>query len=218
MFQLERRQQLIILIITAVILFGGGYKYACWQKNNPAESKVALEQFEEQLETLSGAEEKKTEIMVHVTGAVEKSGVYRLPANARVNDAVKKAGIQAEANLDGLNLAAPLIDGQKIIVPLKQDLNLEDGKILPGQSGAFTSNMTGNTSGGNQAAPDALININTADQAALENLPGIGPALAQRIIQYREKNGLFKTPEDIKNVAGIGEKRFENLKDLITIY
>ena len=211
MFQLERRQQLIVLIIAALILFGGGYKYACWQKNRVAESKVALEQ----LETMPGEDEKGEEIVVHVTGAVEKSGVYRLPAGARVNDALKKAGVQAEADLDSLNLAAPLIDGQKVTVPLRQE-NLGMGN--PG--GPFSSIPPKSMAGGDTPAPgnESLININTADQAALDSLPGIGPALAQRIIQYREKNGPYKVPEDIKNVSGIGEKRFENLKDLITVY
>ncbi|GAB6274952.1 MAG: ComEA family DNA-binding protein [Peptococcaceae bacterium] len=211
MFQLERRQQLIVLIIAALILFGGGYKYACWQKNRAAESKVTLEQ----LEAMPGEDEKGEEIVVHVTGAVEKSGVYRLPAGARINDALKKAGVQAEADLDSLNLAAPLIDGQKIIVPLRQE-NLGMGN--PG--GPFSSGPPKNMTSRETPAPGSggLVNINTADQAALDSLPGIGPALAQRIIQYREKNGPYKVPEDIKNVSGIGEKRFENLKDLISVY
>lgn len=215
MFQLERRQQLIVLIIAALILFGGGYKYACWQKNRAAESKVALEQ----LETMPGEDKKGEEIVVHVTGAVEKSGVYRLPAGTRVNDALEKAGVQAEADLDSLNLAAPLIDGQKIIVPIKQEnSSVNSPGINPG--GPFSAGPPKSMAGGGTPAPGSggLININTADQAALESLPGIGPALAQRIIQYREKNGPYKVPEDIKNVSGIGEKRFENLKDLITVY
>ncbi|HBQ28862.1 competence protein ComEA [Peptococcaceae bacterium SCADC1_2_3] len=215
MFQLERRQQLIVLIIAALILFGGGYKYASWQKNNAAESKVTLEQ----LETMPGEEEKGEEIVVHVTGAVEKSGVYRLPAGARVNDVLEKAGVQTEADLDSLNLAAPLIDGQKIIVPLKQE-NTGVGSPGIGPGGPFSSGPPKSMAGGVTPAPGggSLININMADQAALESLPGIGPALAQRIIQYREKNGPYKVPEDIKNVSGIGEKRYEQLKDLISVY
>lgn len=215
MFQLERRQQLIVLIIAALILFGGGYKYACWQKNRAAESKVALEQ----LATMPGEEEKGEEIVVHVTGAVEKSGVYRLPAGSRVNDALAKADVQAEADLNSLNLAAPLIDGQKIVVPIKQENSMVNGQgVNPG--GPFSAGSPKNMGSGGTPAPGSgsLVNINTADQAALDSLPGIGPALAQRIIQYREKNGPYKVPEDIKNVSGIGEKRFENLKDLISVY
>jgi len=215
LFQLERRQQLIVLIIAALILFGGGYKYACWQKNRAAESKVALEQ----LATMPGEEEKGEEIVVHVTGAVEKSGVYRLPAGSRVNDALAKADVQAEADLNSLNLAAPLIDGQKIVVPIKQENSMVNGQgVNPG--GPFSAGSPKNMGSGGTPAPGSgsLVNINTADQAALDSLPGIGPALAQRIIQYREKNGPYKVPEDIKNVSGIGEKRFENLKDLISVY
>lgn len=215
MFQLERRQQLIVLIIAALILFGGGYKYACWQKNRAAESKVALDQ----LATMPGEEEKGEEIVVHVTGAAEKSGVYRLPAGSRVNDALAKAGVRAEADLDSLNLAAPLIDGQKIVVPIKQEnLSVNGQGVNPG--GPFSVGSPKSMASGGTPAPGSggLVNINTADQAALDSLPGIGPALAQRIIQYREKNGPYKVPEDIKNVSGIGEKRFENLKDLISVY
>jgi competence protein ComEA len=216
LFQLERRQQLIVLIIAALILFGGGYKYACWQKGKTAESKVTLEQ----LETMPGEEEKKEEeIVVHVTGAVEKSGVYRLPAGSRVNDALAKASVRAEADLDSLNLAAPLIDGQKVVVPIKQEKSMVNGPgVNPG--GPFSAGLPKSMASGGNPAPGSggLVNINTADQAALDSLPGIGPALAQRIIQYREKNGPYKVPEDIKNVSGIGEKRFENLKDLISVY
>jgi competence protein ComEA len=168
---------------------------------------------------MPGDEEKKEEIVVHVTGAVEKSGVYRLPAGARVNDALEKAGLKAEADIDSLNLAAPLVDGQKIIVPLKQE-NTGVGSPGTGPGGPFSTGPPKSMAGGDKPTPGggSLININTADQAALDSLPGIGPALAQRIIQYREKNGPYKVPEDIKNVSGIGEKRFENLKDLITVY
>lgn len=223
MFQMGRRQQLIVLAVAAVILFGGGYRYVRWsaeQAEKPAIERSA---------PAEAADKAAPEIVIHVTGAVEKPGVYRLPRGSRVNDALNQAGALPEADLDALNLAAPLADGQKIPVPFRQGvLSGENAGSAGGAGGkapgwpaagagaaaggqGSRSNSSGTSGGG-------LININTAGQKELESLPGIGPALAERIIQYREKNGPFLSPEDIKNVSGIGDKRYEQLKDLISVY
>ncbi len=219
MFEITRRHQLIILIVAAILIFGGGYRYALWQQRASAESKPALEQI-----SPSDNPDAK-ELVVHITGAVEKPGVYRLSAGARVEDAIKMAAARPEADLDLLNLAAPLADGQKLVVPLKQP-GLTGGvapvQNMPGSAPVnvnFRNNPFAQPSGSSVSAPaGSLVNINTADQRELESLPGIGPSLAHRIIQYRETNGPFKVPEDIKNVSGIGDKRFEQLKDCITVY
>ncbi|SHI35505.1 helix-hairpin-helix domain-containing protein [Desulfofundulus thermosubterraneus] len=218
MFEVTRRHQLIILIVAAILVFGGGYRYALWQQRVDAKNKPALEQLKppENLE--------KKELVVHVAGAVEKPGVYRLPSGARVQDAVQMAVARPEADLDMLNLAAPLADGQKLVVPVKQP-GLTGGAVplqnMPG-SGPVNATLRDNPfaqpHGKSPTGSGSLVNINTADQKELETLPGIGPSLAQRIIQYRETNGPFKVPEDIKNVSGIGDKRFEQLKDYITVY
>lgn len=132
-------------------------------------------------------------IIVHVAGCVRNPGVYRLPAESRVVDAVAAAGgALPDADLHRLNLAAYVRDGDKINVP---------GKILP--SGESTENR--------------LININTADQKTLETLPNIGPAKARNIVQYRETHGYFNAIEDILKVNLIGPKTFEGIRDLITV-
>lgn len=185
-----RREQLIILLILAAVIFGCGYQYAQYKKP-VAEQAVLWEEEQEDRVTES------PELMVHVTGAVEKSGVYQLPAGSRWVDAVNLASPLPTADLDQLNLAAPVTDGQKIIVPTVGD---------------------GTTPAAAPTTGKSTVNINTADLGELDALPGIGPALAQRIIDYRQANGGFKTVEDLKNVSGIGEKKYNDIKDLISTY
>jgi competence protein ComEA len=137
-------------------------------------------------------------IRVYVSGAVQQPDVYSLPPDSIVKDALLAAGGQADdADLDRINLAAPLADGQQIYVPRggEQELPVQ----LPGR----------------QPSLSLKVNINTADAAALESLPGIGPALAQRIIDYRQANGFFAHIEDIQQVSGIGSATFEKIRDLI---
>jgi competence protein ComEA len=211
LIQFERRQQLILIILAGVILFGGGYRFA--QMKEKSSSKPALET----------QEQVKVKILnVHVTGAVSNPGVFQLPVDSRVIDAVNKAVPLGDANTDSLKLAARIIDGQDIYVPFKND---QDGlPAVGGQPGALTTPVKNNggafipSTGESFAASNGLVNINTADQSQLDTLPGIGSSLAQRIIQYREVNGPFGAIEDLKDVSGIGDKNFENLKDRITVY
>jgi competence protein ComEA len=145
-------------------------------------------------------------IVVHIVGAVLEPGVYSLPIKSRQQDAIEAAGgFLPEANPQALNLAAPLQDGDRIIVP-----------TLPSDPPTPATNPSKSTI---VELPNSntLININTASQADLENLPGIGPVKAQTIIAYRESNGFFGLIKDIQNVPGIGPKTFENLKSLITV-
>jgi competence protein ComEA len=137
-------------------------------------------------------------LRVYVSGAVHRPDVYILPPESIVKDALVAAGgATDEANLDRINLALPVTDGQHIYVPHVG----EENPPVPSPSGASPS--TGK------------ININTADSAALEALPGIGPVIAQRIIDYRLANGRFTQIEEIMDVSGIGPATFEGIKDLI---
>lgn len=222
MFELQRRQIIILAALAAVLVFGGGYKYAQMQNNdsNIAEGKPTLEQFED-----PGQQDGAKEVVVHVTGAVQKPGLYRLPAGARVADAVEKAIPNADAALDLLNLAALVPDEYKLVVPDKQAAAGPAAVPAPGSGGAvaarenpFTAPAGGASTAAGSLTSSGRVNLNTAGQSELETLPGIGPSLAQRIIQYRQTSGPFRTPEDLKNVSGIGDKRFEQLKDLITVY
>ncbi|MDI6874201.1 helix-hairpin-helix domain-containing protein [Candidatus Solincola sp.] len=144
------------------------------------------------------AEAAETRLAVHVAGAVVHPGVVLLDPGARVMDAVEQAGgALPDADLDSLNLAQPVRDGQKITVPRK-------GESVGDQDGAASQ------AGGR-------VNINTAGKEELERLPGIGPTLAQRILDYREANGGFRSVEELRKVSGIGPKKFEELKDLVEI-
>lgn len=210
MIQLDRKQQLVIFLLVAVILFGGGYRYAQMKERSAEENKTVLE---------AAGENKSRDLQVHVAGAVLKPGVYRLQQGARVIDAVNMAGPTAEADLDALKLASPVTDGLTIPVPVKSAV--PGGQAgSPGADAGTGRNVftpqAGVKSTGNAGAAGS-VNINTADQSQLDTLPGIGPALAQRIIQYREVNGPFNTIEDLKNVSGIGDKSFEKLRDRITV-
>ena len=137
-------------------------------------------------------------LIVDVAGAIPKPGVYELPEGSRVKDAVEAAGgFLAEADKSTINLAAPLEDGQRLDIP-----------FLAGTEplGSVTT----------QEEQVDLIDINTADVDTLSTLPGIGPTLAQRIVDYRDTYGPFFYIEDIMNVEGISATTFENIKDLIT--
>lgn len=149
----------------------------------------------------------ETPIIVHITGAVPRPGVYALAKGARVQDAISAAGgFLAEAEKSGINLARALEDGEQLDIPYMEGFTPVI-EVLPGEGPAATE------------APSSaeLININTASQAELETLPGIGPTTAQKIIEYREANGFFLSTEDIVNVSGIGPVTYERIKDLITV-
>jgi competence protein ComEA len=143
--------------------------------------------------------ESTGELYVHVLGAVEKPGLYVLDLDARLVDALAAAGgTTADADLTAVNLARVLEDGEQIVVPAA-------GALVGAPGGA--------------APPpgDARIDLNTADQAALETLPRIGPALAERVIAWREENGRFTSVDDLLAVPGIGEKLLAGLRDGVRV-
>ena len=141
-------------------------------------------------------------VIVYVTGAVPRPGVYALPKNARVQDAISAAGgFLAEAEKSQINLAALLEDGQKLEIPYIEGASPVIATPIPDVVTSTTE----------------LIDINIASAEELESLPGIGPTTAQKIIEYREQNGPFLNIEDIINVSGIGPGTYERIKDLITV-
>lgn len=143
---------------------------------------------------------REASVYVHVAGAVRAPGLYVLAAGARVVDAVGAAGgLADDADAAGLNLARPLSDGEQLRVP------------RAGESPAPVS-PAGGAAGG-----DGVVDLNAADLAALDTLPRIGPALAQRIIEWREANGPFTSVDDLLSVPGIGEKMVESLRDRVRV-
>lgn len=151
-------------------------------------------------------------LQVHVCGAVNAPGVYRLPAGSRVFEAVEAAGGMAEgAAEDYLNLADAVFDGAKVRVPFLSELS---GEEAHGPSGDF--GMTGGQEPGG-SGEDGLVDLNHADKEALMTLPGIGEAKAEAILSWREEQGPFEEPEDVMRIPGIKEAAYEKLKDKITV-
>jgi competence protein ComEA len=144
-------------------------------------------------------------LVVHVVGAVRRPGLFRLPEGARVADAVARAGgATRKADLAGLNLAAPLVDGVQVLVPPRQAL----GPGPPSESAV----VPGAAPGGLGRKPS----LATATAEELDALPGVGPVTAQQIIDYRTEHGPFRSVDDLDAVPGIGPTRVEQLRELVT--
>lgn len=190
------------LIIVAVIAFCGGNLYQEWRAEGEGLTLVQEDATAGETAADSTAPENASgEVVVHVAGAVSSPGVYTLPADSRVDDAVRAAGATADADLSQLNLAQKLADGQKITVPVA------GAAPADGSSAATTADSD---NGG-------LININTATQEELESLPSIGEVRAQAIITYREEHGGFRTIDELKEVSGIGDKIFADISPHVTV-
>ena len=173
------------------------------------------------------------EVVVHVAGAVKKPGVYRFKPSQRVDEAITAAGgARTDANLDAVNLAARLEDGQQLYVPTRAER--PSGPAAPSASATRPSgsSRTGASGKGKRTRPgtgraattpvkfkkagDGTLNLNTADTTALQRLPGVGPAMAERILAWRTQHGQFKTPDELMEVSGIGEKKFEKMRPFVT--
>lgn len=151
-----------------------------------------------------------TQITVKVSGAVNHAGTIELDGGARLADALQKAGVKPEADLSKLNLTLPLQDGAHIIVPGRAP-GAPTGNTLTGSS------LTPVAQNPSDAPASAKINLNTATLEELDRLPGIGPVLAQRILDYRSEHGSFETIEQVKEVKGIGDALFDQIKETITV-
>ena len=203
MEKLPGRRVIVGLCVLAAVGLVGGYGVA--MRARPETTSVSLS-------SPTAKPDATKLIYVHVGGAVGRPGLYQLPIGARVNDAVRLAGGPTDkAELDALNLAAKVKDGDKVLVPQRG---------APGPNGAAPGAAPASGGAGaatSSAAGAAVVNLNAATVAELETLPGIGPALAQRIISYREQHGGFRRVEDLLEVPGIGPKKFEELKAHVTV-
>ena len=188
------KKAMFILLIIVIAAAGGTY-YGLYQE----EQSVVLESA-----GTSESDLPAKEITVYVTGAVNKPGLVKVPEGARAADAVNACGgLLPTADSEKVNMAQALKDGQQLKVPEKN----------PTANGSQIERSNKSKS----ADIGEKVNINTADEKALDTLPGIGPAMAKRIIEYRETEGAFQSIEDIKKIRGIGDAKFAKLKDKICI-
>lgn len=211
---LNKKQKIIFIVIgTLMVMFIGyyiikkqdDYKYKEIETIIEEDSAVNAVNYEEKIED--------TSIIVHVTGAIKKDGIIEVKQGDRIADVIEKAGgITEEADLSKVNLAYRVSDGQKIYIPSinEKDLQTETEEYIINEAGE-------NIIVEEKETNKEKVNINTATQTELETLSGIGPSTALKIINYRNENGKFKTKEDIKNVPGIGEQKYESIKENINI-
>ncbi|MET0966774.1 MAG: ComEA family DNA-binding protein [Nakamurella sp.] len=155
-----------------------------------------------------------TEIVVSVTGLVANPGLVTLPAAARVADAIAAAGgTVPDADLTGMNLAARLSDGDSVVIGSSATAT----GVASGVDSAGPGGSSAGAAGSTGAATGGLVNLNTADEAALDTLPGVGPVMAQNILAWRETNGNFTSVEQLQEITGIGPSRYAQISPLVTV-
>ena len=193
---------LIIMLVVILVYIGMQTK----QYTNYEELEISSEESEAKEEEQAVVEK----IKVHIAGSVVTEGIVELEDGARIADAIQSAGgTTADANMQKINLAYKLQDGQKIYIP---NINEDETAII--ENGGIIENSEAS---GSELNHTGKININTATQTELELVTGVGPSTATKIIEYRTENGKFQTIEDIKNVPGIGDSKYESMKEQITV-
>ena len=240
-YEFNKKQKIIMAIIGSMIIIA--FLYYIYTKEDAMVISTEEDIIENTVGNLEENEETTKEntdkIIVHVSGAVNKEGIVELEENSRISDAINKAeGLKENADTKNINLAFKLEDGMKIYIPtieetaketakeneqnanyhendnLNQNMIDETSKYITSSSGAAQEEQT---NGNSEPKKNEKININTATQTELETLPGIGPSTSLKIVNYRKENGKFKNIEDIKEVSGIGDAKYENIKDLICV-
>lgn len=212
-----KNKKIISIIIAIIILIVIGIYFIINNfEKNKNEFEISNIEFEEnKIENINAEIEEKSQIIVHTAGEILNPGVISLDEGARIIDAINKAGgITNEADLSKVNLAYILEDAQKIYIP-----NVNEKEIIENMSSEIvkSGSTQENSNTGEKLKNGEKININTATQKELQKLTGIGESIALRIINYRKENGKFNTIEDIKNVSGIGESKFNKIKNDIIV-
>lgn len=209
MLEISKKQKIILIFLGIVAIIGiAYYSYVSSKEENLNVSdtnELEVENSSNEVEV----EEEESKIKVHISGAVKNEGVYELEGDARIIDAIEKAGGTLEiADMKNVNLASKIEDGMKIYIP-KQGEEVTNNNQEVGENIAL-----GNTSKENSKGK---ININKASKEELDTLPGIGESTAEKIINYRKEHKSFKSIEELKEVKGIGDAKFEEIKDLVDI-
>lgn len=202
-FAVSRSTALVALSALLVLLALAGHRLA--QAGTASAPEVVAP-----LEPVAEAPARRA-LVVHVVGAVRRPGLYRLREGARVADAVSRAGgATRAAELTALNLAAPLVDGVQVLVPRR--LAVAGADAPTGSSADGSGEVAGTVAGG----LGRKVSLSSATADELDELPGVGPITAQKILDYRAEHGSFRSVDDLDAVPGIGPTRIEQLRDLVT--
>lgn len=195
MVSVTRRQLLLLLVPVAALLVLAGQRLAPGGGHASTRAGAAAP-------VASEPAPARERIVVHVSGAVEEPGLYRLPEGTRVADLVRRAGgLKPRADLTALNLAAPLADGEHVVVTRRLS--------APGEAGGAGATAAAGPASG------AKVQLSTASLEELDALPGIGPVTAQKIVDWRTAHGAFRSVDDLDAIPGIGPARVEQLRDLV---
>lgn len=232
MEKIKNNKKVLILVMIGVFVVGI-IGFVCLKNNK--EEVVDVESFEvertgdvektnqdsqviqeNQSKTEAESPSNQNQIYIHIIGEVNNQGVIILEKGQRIIDAIEKAGgITKKADLSKVNLAYVLSDGQKVRIPSVDDK--ENVEYVTQNSGNNTLIEGGNQGASNINLGGGKVNINTATQTELETLTGIGPSLAARIIEYRGQNGKFKKVEELRNVKGIGQSKYDGIKEEVVV-
>lgn len=218
MEMLSKKQKFLviggIIIICIIMIFY--YINSTKEIYSPEEDyEVEIEEKEE------NKEDKKEEmIIIHITGAVKNQGIVEVKENARIDDVINAAGgLTEDADIENVNLAYAVEDGQKIYIPSKKEKEEIETKEGEKEENVVIENAGEKVLVEEEGKGEegGKVNINTASIESLTKLPGIGSSTAQKIVSYRNEHGKFKSIEDIKNVSGIGEAKYNSIKDFIKL-
>lgn len=210
---INKKQKIVLIIIISIITLGVAYYAYIMKTNDEFNVEEQSLEIENTTEENNEAKEEKSKIIVHVSGAVKNEGIVELEEKARVADAIEAAeGVTEDAYMRNINLASLLEDGMKVYIPTKEEVmqKEENSDYIIGSNNIIENNNV-------ESKKSGKVNINTATKEELDTLPGVGELTANKIISYREENGKFKSIEEIKEVSGIGDSKFEQIKDLIEI-
>ncbi|NLJ48082.1 MAG: hypothetical protein GX428_00610 [Candidatus Atribacteria bacterium] len=194
----SRQEKIVFIILASILVFCIGFVfYKSWVVSEP--------------DTISNENQSESYI-VQISGEVLKPGVYQVEEGTRLYQLIElSGGVTPQADLSGLNLAAPVHDGIRINIPSR---NVNDNHLENDQLSLYKSiPLSGETE--SHGSSNLVVQINTASLEELKKLPGIGDVIAQRIIEYRQTHGPFHSVEELLNVKGIGEKKLQDIKDSI---
>lgn len=224
MNNLNKKQKIILGIISIIIMCAIGY-YVYAKDESIEQVEENQLQIEENKTTNEEEVYSDDTIKIHISGEINKEGIVELKPNSRLADAIDKAGgVKENADTDKINLAYILEDGMKIRIPNKNEKNVKENNEQISNNKDITDSYISKSSGvvtnennNEEGNKTSKVNINTATQTELETLPGIGPSTASKIIAYRKEKGKFKNIEELKDVSGIGNSKYDKVKDLISV-